>query len=257
MLAEHLSQDHDAASRRVGTIDEQAHWIHHDLLAGEATRILDLACGSGLYTSRLARLGHTAHGIDFAPAAIAYAREQAASEGLACTYLQQDLREAALGANFGLVMMLSGQVERLQALRGETADRGGVRGTRGGWIAAVGAADLRRRGRRAGCHDIVVLSFGGSLLVAAALFSSQLHFVLTERFWDEATTSSTERFLVIDAATGDVTRHALTNEAYSDDQLSELLTTAGFEDVRLLPSLTGIEDASQAAFQVVVARKPA
>ncbi|HJM89075.1 MAG TPA: hypothetical protein QF624_05540 [Dehalococcoidia bacterium] len=92
---------------------------------------------------------------------------------------------------------------------------------------------------------------------SAGLFSSEPHFVLTERFWDEATTSSTQRFLVIDAATGNIAQHALTSEAYTDDQLLELLAAAGFEDVRLLPSLTGVEDANQAAFQVVVARKPA
>lgn len=35
--------------------------------------MLDLGCGPGLYSHRLATLGHRVHGIDFGPASIAYA----------------------------------------------------------------------------------------------------------------------------------------------------------------------------------------
>src|SRR5512139_3579983 len=72
MLLEHLSQEHDAASRRFETIDRHVHWIHHAVLSGQPTRILDLGCGPGLYSSRLARLGHECVGIDFSPASIAH-----------------------------------------------------------------------------------------------------------------------------------------------------------------------------------------
>ena len=34
MLEEHLTQDHDAASRRVEVIEEQAHWIHDCAVGG-------------------------------------------------------------------------------------------------------------------------------------------------------------------------------------------------------------------------------
>ena len=58
MLKEHLSQDHDAASRRFEKIDAHVDWIHRELLSGQPARIPDLCCGPGLYTSRLAKLGH-------------------------------------------------------------------------------------------------------------------------------------------------------------------------------------------------------
>ena len=57
MLNEHLSQAHDAASRRFAIIDQHVDWIHNKLLAGQSTKILDLCCGPGFYTSRLAKLG--------------------------------------------------------------------------------------------------------------------------------------------------------------------------------------------------------
>ena len=56
MLREHLSQDHDAASRRFAIIDQHVAWIHHQVLSDRTSRILDLGCGPGLYTSRLSRL---------------------------------------------------------------------------------------------------------------------------------------------------------------------------------------------------------
>src|SRR5512140_3260874 len=68
MLNEHLCQEHDAASRRTERIEKQTDWIHKELLDEKPTWILDLGCGPGLYTTRLAQLGHTCSGIDFSPA---------------------------------------------------------------------------------------------------------------------------------------------------------------------------------------------
>ena len=70
MLEEHLAQTHDLASRRFEVIDQQVDWIHGEILGRMPTRLLELACGPGLYTNRLARLGHECVGIDYAPAAI-------------------------------------------------------------------------------------------------------------------------------------------------------------------------------------------
>ena len=75
MLREHLSQAHDAASRRAIIIDEHVDWIQREVLLNRSSRVLDLGCGPGLYSSRLAQRGHTCMGIDFGPASIEYARE--------------------------------------------------------------------------------------------------------------------------------------------------------------------------------------
>ena len=65
MLREHLSQQHDLASRRFAVIDQHVAWIYRSALQEKPSRVLDLGCGPGLYASRLARLGHTCTGIDF------------------------------------------------------------------------------------------------------------------------------------------------------------------------------------------------
>ena len=110
VLKEHLSQDHDMASRRRTLVDRHIQWIHDHILDGKASRILDLCCGPGLYGERLARLGHTYTGIDFSPASISYARSRANAEGLTAEYRHQDVREAAYGSNLDLAMLVFGEI---------------------------------------------------------------------------------------------------------------------------------------------------
>lgn len=63
MLENHLSQEHDWASRRQAVIEQQVAWIAGQLPAG--ARILDLGCGPGFYTRLLAERGFCCTGVDF------------------------------------------------------------------------------------------------------------------------------------------------------------------------------------------------
>ena len=221
MLREHLSQDHDAASRRTETIERHVDVIHSTLLKGRPGRVLDLGCGPGLYASRLARLGHTCFGIDFSPASIAYARDQAEGLGLTCTYREADLRAVELEPDVDVVLFLFGEcnVFRPADLR-----------------------DILARAARA-------LKPGGHLLLEPStpeaitrighqpatwsahtegLFSERPHLLLYETFWDEAQRVSTERYFVIDAETSVVTRHAASQCAHTPDELIALLRAVGF-----------------------------
>jgi 2-polyprenyl-3-methyl-5-hydroxy-6-metoxy-1,4-benzoquinol methylase len=67
MLKGHLTEAHDRASPRSERIGRHV-WIHEVILSSQPSRVLDIACGPGLYSSRLARLGHECTGIDFGPA---------------------------------------------------------------------------------------------------------------------------------------------------------------------------------------------
>ncbi len=249
MLAEHLSQEHDAASRRLVVIEKHVEWIHRALLGGRPTRVLDLGCGPGLYTSRLAELGHQCVGIDYSPASILYATETAQEEGLRCAYRCEDIRSADYGAGLGLVMLIFGEFNVFRP-----AD----------------AALILNKARRA-------LAPGGLLLLEPhtfdavqqmgnqmphwysaerGLFSDRPHLYLEESYWDEAAATATTRYYIVDAQTAAVTRYASTLQAYTDEQYWRLLTQHGYTDITLYPALAAPEQATQSDLIAISARKP-
>jgi len=201
MLAEHLSQEHDAASRRFETIDEQVEWVHNELLSGKATKVLDLCCGPGLYASRLARLGHECVGIDYSPAAIDYAEAEARKEGPAVTYLRRDVRAGDYGDGFGLALLIYGEFNTLRPADGRVVLENVYRA-----LAAGGIFLLEVHPR----EMMKLIGTGASTwrTEEAGLFSDRPYVRLDEHFWDEAGGTTTTRYYIIDAATGDVIRHA-------------------------------------------------
>jgi SAM-dependent methyltransferase len=250
MLKEHLSQDHHAASRRFGKIQKQVNWIHHRLLSGHPTRILDLACGPGLYTSRLSGMGHECVGIDYSPASIAYAADQARRENLRCSYLQQDIRTAEYSTGFGLVMLVYGEFNVFRPV-----DARKILGKAHGALDDNGLillephtfAAIRKMGEQGNSW---YSSKGG-------LFSKKPHLCLEERFWDSASRTATIRYFVIHASTADVTGYAQTFQAYTNAEYQSLLIESDFKGVEFFSSLTGVEDESQTDLMAIAARKNA
>ena len=259
MLQEHLSQEHDAASRRSFIIDMHVLWIHQKLLSAPRTpshintadlmgpgrrdlridqpllpplpsSILDLGCGPGLYTQRLARLGHTCLGIDFSPASINHARKIAKEETLNCTYIEEDLRYANFGSAHGLVMFLYGELNVFRP-----AD----------------ARSILRKARQALNADGVLLlevSTFASLerlgkqpprwrTLPSGLFFDRPHLELYESFWNAGQAVTTVRYYIVDIASGQVARCTFSTQAYTQEQYRLLLSEAGFKDVTFYSSL--------------------
>lgn len=248
MLREHLSQAHDAASRRTEIIEEHVDWIQHEILHNRSSRVLDLGCGPGLYSSRLAQHGHTCVGIDFSPASIEYAREVAHAQQLACDYRLDDVRLAEYGAGYDLVMFIFGE---LNVFRSEDVQR----------ILRKAYAALNEGGRLL----LEVSTFAAVqqqgyqhstwYTLAQGLFSDRPHMVLFESFWDEAQAVAIERFYIVDAETAEVTQHSISTQAYTDDQYRHLIQAAGFTDITFYPSLIGQPDERQKDLIAIVASK--
>jgi SAM-dependent methyltransferase len=248
MLEEHLSQTHDAASRRFAVIDRHVAWIHEQLLAGQPAQVLDLGCGPGLYTSRLAALGHTCVGIDFGPASVAYAREQAEAAGLSCQYQLEDVRRAGYGRGYGLVMSVFGEFNVFR--RSEAVAM--LRKAHGA-LAPGGLLLLEP-------HTYETVQWLGQASprwysAEHGLWSARPHLCLQENFWDEVREVTTERYYLVDAETGEVTRHASSMQAYSDQGYRDLLHEGGFERIRFYPSLTGHADEVHEGLFALVAHK--
>jgi SAM-dependent methyltransferase len=247
MLAEHLSQEHDAASRRLSKIEAQVSWIHAEVLKAQHTRILDLCCGPGFYTNRLAAWGHECVGIDFSPAAIAYAKEQADTNHLACSYLQEDVRCTEFGAGFGLVMMIFGQLNVFRRTEAQAILHKARHALNDGGMLLLEVHPLAAVERMG--------SAGNSWYSAPqGLFSPKPHLVLEENFWDAHMQAATTRYCVVDAASGRVNRCAQTTQGYATNEYESLLRETGFADLRCFPSLTGQEDNSQSDLYVFTAK---
>jgi SAM-dependent methyltransferase len=69
-------------------------------------KILDVPCGFGRHTNRLAALGHHMTGVDLYPGFLELARRDADSRGVQVDYRQGDMRQLEFDAEFDRVMML-------------------------------------------------------------------------------------------------------------------------------------------------------
>ena len=247
MLREHLSQDHDAASRRFASIDEHVDWIHQALLDGQPGHILDLGCGPGLYTSRLATLGHECVGIDFGPASIAYAQGQADVDNLQCTYVQEDVRAADYGTGHDLIMFIFGEFNVFRRSEAKTILEKAYAGLADGGLLLLEPHTFEAVRQLAGKSSWYSSGSG--------LFSEKPHICLYESFWEEEQQVLIERYYTIDALSGEVTSHSSSMQAYTGPEYEALLTECGFTSIESYPSLKGKVDESQAALTVLVARK--
>jgi len=89
----------------------------------------------------------------------------------------------------------------------------------------------------------------------SGLFSEDPHLCLQENFWDETACAATQRYFIIDAHSGEVTRYASSTQAYSDDQYCLLLQDCGFDEVEFHPSLEGKANEATKNLLVITARK--
>jgi SAM-dependent methyltransferase len=223
-------------------------WMYSIVLGSKPARVLDLACGPGFYAVRLARSGCECVGIDFSPASIRHAKEITEAEALpSCSYRQADVRDGLFGEGFDLVMMVYGQFNVFPRNRGLEILKNAHAALKPG-----GALLLELQSRKQ-------IQQGGEsppswYSAKSGLFSDEPHVVLQENFWHAEAAASTTRFSIIDGRTGRISGYALSNEAYSEQELTDALHATGFKDLERFPSLSGKSVAGDQDLPVVVAR---
>jgi SAM-dependent methyltransferase len=237
MLLEHLSQDHQLASRKSEVISQQAAWIAGRFLDGGARKVLDLGCGPGLYAPHLVKAGHTYRGIDFGPASIEHAQANYALRGQ-CEFLLGDVCGVEYGKDYDLAMMLYGEINVFSP---ENCAR----------ILAKANAALKPGGR-------IFLEVHTSMAVRemgqgaswyksdSGLFSDEPHVCLTENHWYAEQAVALQIFHVVDPATCTMQTYRSTTQAYADDEYKGLLEAAGFSQVEFHPDWPSHSDALMA-----------
>ncbi|GAB4151446.1 MAG: hypothetical protein Fur0021_15370 [Candidatus Promineifilaceae bacterium] len=249
MLREHLDESHGAASRVAAERAQQIDWLWRRLALEPGQRVLDMTCGPGLYAVELARRGCQVVGVDFGPAAIAHAIAWAQSNGVAdrCHFVEQDvtvwqsdgeLYDAALFLYGQLAVFPRDQAQRLlqtisQALRPggklcvELLDQDKVDKQRGSWWFTD----------------------------EQGLWGSAPFLHLGERFWDEASRASMERFQILHLETGQLDEIILCDQTYAVTEMEQMMQQAGFATVNVYPAWDGLLLYDAEEWNVYVAQK--
>ena len=248
MLQVHLNQEHDNGSRRFEIIDRQVEWIHTDVLEGQPSKILQVGCGPGFHTNRLARLGHECVGIDVSPALIGYAREQALLDNLQCTYIEHDIYSADYGSGYGLVLLTYGYFNTFGPMDAYEIMGKAWRALEEGGILLL-EVNTYEALESLGKHKPVWESF------KEGLYSDRPYLSLNECIWSDANDSLTKRWFIVDTETAAVRYVAQCCQAYPKKYLQKLLVKRNFINVTFFPSPCGGEDEADDGFLVVSAEK--
>jgi SAM-dependent methyltransferase len=240
MLAEHLNQTHDLASRRFSIIDQQVQWIHHKILETRPAKILDLGCGPGFYSSRFAALGHTCTGLDFSPASIGYAHEHdSISE-----YLLGNIVELEFGEGYDLATLIYAEINALSPSDAEC-------------IVLKAHAALKPGGKLLlEAHPYETIWTIGHepaswYTAQRGLFSDEPYLCLTESRFD--IDHAITQYYVYAADSGAMQQYTTMHRSYTGDEFRHLLRN--FERVTFYPSLTGSAEPSD--LFVLIAQKAA
>ncbi|MGI3043125.1 class I SAM-dependent methyltransferase [Shewanella algae] len=222
MLENHLSQEHDWASRKLAVIERQVDWLCSQLAPG--AQVLDLGCGPGFYTQLLAKRGFCCTGVDFSPASIAYAQQQAQAAGLDIDYQLLDVRSYRPTKKFDFIMMTFGELNVFSA-----ADAKSLLKHCANWLMPNGKLlvevhsfdEVKRQGQAEPSWQ----------RHSQGLFLDAPHLLLTEHAWDEALQTSSTLFWVIEE-NGKVARFGSRMQAWQDEEYLQLLNECGFNKIQ-------------------------
>jgi SAM-dependent methyltransferase len=228
MLAEHLSQEHDLASRKSQMIREQVQWIHEHMCNNTPVKLLDIGCGPGLYIEQFAALDYDCCGIDFSPASIEYARSHL---GEKVKLVNGDIRSVDFGSGYDLATMVFGEFnvfspdecKKILKKTFEALSPGGKLLLEAHTFDAV---------ERVGRAPNSWYKSGPGLL---GLFSDDPYICLIENRWLDKQKTALQQFHILDPADGSVKSYRSTTKAWTNDQYKQLLKEAGFANVSIHP----------------------
>ncbi len=229
MLVEHLDESHAAASRTAVEREAQIGWMTAKLGLTAVSTLLDVTCGPGLYAIPFAKQGVQVTGIDFAPAAIAHARELAEKEGArGLSFIQQDIRQMELPANhFDAAILLYGQLAVMTKDEAQAV------------LSAIVKA-LKPNGRLLleMLHPDHVDKSDSNWWYTddTGLWGDAPFLHLGERFWDADERVSIERYHILHLDSGQMDEIELCDQLYEPDEMREMMKKAGMGKTAVFPA---------------------
>jgi SAM-dependent methyltransferase len=231
MLEAHLNDNHDAASRKLETIDKTVqHLLEHKVLR-PGMKILDLGCGPGLYAQRLCKAGIEVVALDISERSIEYARKKAVDTGLEITYHCMNFFDMDYIEEFDAVIQVYGELctfsngrrDDLLKLINKALKKGGI------FIFDVSTRAHRiRNGIRNGWY----FSDGG-------FWRAGKHLVLEQGFDYPDEDTWLDQYIVVDAQ--GTKAYRIWFHDYSNASIKVVLENAGFKIKYIWNDLTGID----------------
>ncbi len=249
MLREHLDESHGAASRRSHERAQQVDWLWQKLKLAPGSRVLDLTCGPGLYSVALAQRGCRVTGVDFSPASIAYAREQAAAADVAdtCTFVESDVRAFVPEAGaYDAALFIYGQLAVFPRNDATALLHTVATALRPGGRICVELLDQERIDKKSSTWWYT----DDTGLWGDAPF---LH--LGERQWDAEAAMSLERFYVIHLESGAFDEILLCDQSYGAPEMVAMMEQAGFAGADVYPAWDGLALKDAQEWVIYVAHK--
>ena len=226
MLAEHLSQEHDLASRKREIIQKQVQWIHEHICNNTPAKLLDIGCGPGLYIEQFAALDYDCCGIDFSPASIEHAKSNLGDKA---KLIKGDIRSVDFGDGYKIAMMVYGELNVFSPDECRNILKKTFEALTPGGILLLEAHTFEAVERMGKTPNSWYKSGPGLL----GLFSDNPHICLIENHWLDKQQTSLQQFHILDAADGTATSYRSTTRAWTNDQYRDLLIEAAFANVTI------------------------
>jgi len=230
MLVAHLDPDTDAASRRPETIEVTVNWLVQTLALQPGDALLDLGCGPGLYTGRLAKRGLRLTGVDFSPNSLAYARARAREEGLDIEYVQRNYLELDFENRFDAAVLIYFDFAVLSDPDRDEVLRRARRALKPGG-AFVFDVPTGHWPRPADGQQAWTVSPGG-------FWKPRPYLELTQYYAYPEAAAHVRQVLIIEES-GEVSRYRIWDRSYSPESVTRALEAQGFRVEGLWEDLRG------------------
>ncbi len=234
VLEAHLDPHTDDASRKpqhiAGTVDKI---LEHFGRPERTTtpRMLDLACGPGLYAEQFAARGFDVTAIDFSSVSIEYAKSQAAKQGLSIDYREEDLLLADFGGPYSVATLIYGEFSTFSEKERHVLLNKLHRALEPNGLLVLDVFTERYARRNRECDDWYVSERDG-------FWQAGPHLVLQQHFHYENLSASVARYTLVDER-GGYRQFNVWWRHFTVGEISELLESAGFTVEAVYGSLWG------------------
>ena len=229
MLEAHLNPDNDAASRKHASIDREVEHLVSSGILKPGDRILDLGCGPGLYSVRLAARGMKVTGVDISERSLDYAITQSQEKSLDIEFRLINFFDIDYLQKFDAVIQTNGELntfsdekrDRLLALLHRALKPGGL------LIFDVTTRNARMKyGEKNGWYT----ADGG-------FWRPDKHLVLTQGYDYPEESAWLNQYIIIDSDS--VKTYNIWFHDYDLQTIRQVLQKAGFDVIHSWNDLTG------------------